>query len=275
MTISERDGVFRLCIVLAVLALPGALAAAFTAAAAFPAALAKAEGIRPTGAFWAGIFAVSPYAPFAAILASCVYAFTALILIRHYFEKNRSPEIIFLTLFAISFSFEMFRCIYPLREIYMLPNISLDIASRALVFGRSLGIFSFFAAGVYAAGLDAQKQQRAVLLVLAAAALAGLGCPVNALFWNTSIAALVGNGGMFFVIEAALSLAAAASFFAAAHNRAEKLFLHAGGGVILALLGRRLLLDADNWYVMAAGFALLCIGTWRTCSPLHRVYLWL
>ena len=61
----------------------------------------------------------------------------------------------------------------------------------------------------------------------------------------------------------------------AAWSRSSREFMLIGVGVILAFLGRDLLLNADTWEALPAGLLFLVTGTWLICTRLHKVYLWL
>jgi putative Mn2+ efflux pump MntP len=65
------------------------------------------------------------------------------------------------------------------------------------------------------------------------------------------------------------------SFFIAAKSRGSGEYVSAAVGVMLALIGRHLLLGTDNWIGAVQGILLLSYGTWLICSRVHKIYLWL
>jgi hypothetical protein len=217
----------------------------------------------------------APYVPFISMAGALVYSLLSIILIYYFFEKTQSQEILFFSLFVISFAVEGIRIVIPLRVLYAFPNVYCVMAARVLVFGRYFGLFSLFAAGVCAAGLEVQKQQNAVTVIALAALAIALGIPVDGLSWDSSLNMLTGYGNMFMIVEGGLLLFMVISFFIAAHNRGSKEYIFIGIGALLAFLGRDVLLFADAWITPLPGLAILAAGTWFFCTKLHQVYLWL
>ncbi|MDR2768727.1 MAG: hypothetical protein LBB82_10430, partial [Treponema sp.] len=241
-----------------------------------PAVSAEASR-RPPGiasALMAGFIKPSPYVPFASIGGSVIYSFITIILIYYYFEKTHSPEIIFVAFFVLSFSMEAMRAAVPLGRVFTLPGLYLLTASRFLLFGRYFGIISLFAASVYAAGLEVQKQRNTIFIIIVSTLVIALGVPIDVLSWDSSFSMISGYAAMFRMTESGIFLITIVSFLISAYSRGSKEFIFIGIGSFLAFLGRMIFLNADTWPGMA-GLAILSAGTWIICDRLHRVYLWL
>ncbi|GHV54265.1 hypothetical protein AGMMS49579_14510 [Spirochaetia bacterium] len=217
----------------------------------------------------------SVYAPFVSIAAAVSYAFVTLILIYYFFEKTQAPEILFFTLFVLSFSFEGMRIIVPLQKIHETPALYLLMSSRVLLFGRFFGIFSLFAASVCAAGLEVQKQQNIVMIIALITLVITLGVPIDILTWDASYCTINGYTALFRMVEAGVLLITMLSFFISAYSRGSNEYILIGVGSFLVFLGRNLLLTADTWATPLPGLAALITGTWFICTRLHKVYLWL
>jgi hypothetical protein len=209
------------------------------------------------------------------MLSSVLYAFITTILIYYFFEKTQSPEILFFALFVASFSFEALRVMVPLVAVNNLPNVYLVMSSRVLLIARYFGVFSLFAASVYAAGLGEQKQGNIVFIITIAAMVIALGTPVDGLAWDSSLMMVSGYTAMLKMVEVGIVLITAISFFISAYSRGSKEYIFIGIGSLLAFWGRAILLAADTWITPLPGLALLAAGTWIICVQLHRVYLWL
>ncbi|MDR0388242.1 MAG: hypothetical protein LBH57_09435 [Treponema sp.] len=217
----------------------------------------------------------APYVPFAAIITSVVYSLITMILIYYFFEKTQAPEILFIAFFTLSFAFESARLIIPFCSARELPSVYLIAAYRILIFGRYFGLFSFFVAGVCAAGLELREPGNVILLILGATLIVALGIPINGLSWDSTLCLISGYASMFRLVESCIVMITTVSFFVSAYIRGAREYVFIGIGAILISLGRSLLLTADTWATPLPGLAILIAGTWFICNQLHRVYLWL
>jgi hypothetical protein len=277
MTISSRNRVFKAGIVISLTALALITVEAFVILPLYPDLIPMAA--RRSGGFLQSIVGhflnPAPYAPFAAMAGAVLYSFITMIFIYYFFEKTQAPEIFFFAFFAFSLAFEAIRIVVPLGLIYRLPNIYLVMASRVLLFGRYFGILSLFAASVYAAGLEIQKQGNVIFIITVATLIIALGMPIDGLSWDSSLNMISGYPAMFSLVETGLILITMVSFFIAAYSRGSREYILIGAGSFLVYAGRAILLRADTWVTPIPGLLLLTLGTWFICSQLHRVYLWL
>jgi hypothetical protein len=248
-------------------------ASAYLAFPAYPEA--AGESARRAAASISDNLQAAPYAPFISILAAVFYALVCLILIHYFFEKTQSPEIFFVGLFVMSLAFEGLRIMVPLRIALELSNVYLIGTTRVLIFGRYFGLFSLFTASVCASGLEMQKQQNAVFVIVAAALIIALGMPIDGLSWDSSLAMILGFSRMFMVVEAGILVITVVSFLVSSYTKGIKEYILVGLGTLLVFAGRHLLLHADTWLAVVAGLIILAAGTWFICTQLHKVYLWL
>jgi hypothetical protein len=202
------------------------------------------------------------------------FSLIGIILILSFFEQTSAPEILYIAIFTISFSFETIRLVLPLYLIYDIPSLYLLIASRVLLFARFFGIFSLFAASISAAGLEVQMT-RNVLLVIIVATLVMIGVPIDTQNWDTSLNIVYGYNSIFRLIEFIVLIISVVSFFIAAHIRGTREYVYIGIGLMVALIGRYFLLYSDSWAGPAPGILMLSFGIWFVCSKLHKIYLWL
>jgi hypothetical protein len=276
MTLYGRNAFFRVEIIIAggffVLAAALALKALPVCPAAMEEAVKRSSGIAQS---LLGRLKPSPFVPLVSLAAAALFSLTALILIYFFFEKTQSPEIVFITLFVLSFSFEIMRLITPLQKTWVVPSLYLLLASRALLFGRLFGIFSLFAASVYAAGLEIQKQLNVILIAVFISLVISLGIPVDILSWDSSFSMVNGYLSLFRLMETAVFLITIASFFISAWSRGTPEYGAVGLGSFLAFIGRNLLLSSDTWISPLPGILFLAAGVWLISTKLHKVYLWL
>jgi hypothetical protein len=163
----------------------------------------------------------------------------------------------------------------PLRDVYDLPSFYPVLGSRTLLFARFFGIFSLFAASVYAAGLGEQKQGTIVFVIAIAALVVALGAPIDGLAWDSSLMMLCGYSSMLKMVEAGTILITMISFFISAWSRGSREYVFIGLGSFLVFVGRTMLLSSDTWLTPLPALLLLAGGTWIYCVQLHHVYLWL
>jgi hypothetical protein len=273
MTLSGRNIFFRIEILLAAAAFAFTAFTAFTVIPACPGIAGEAFQRAP-GLFQRFLEA-SPYAPFASLAGATAYALVSLILIYYFFEKTQAPEILFVTLFVLSFSAEGMRIVTLLQKTQVIPALYLLMSSRVLLFGRLFGLFSLFAASVYAAGLDQQKERNIIFIIAIITLLISLRVPIDVLTWDSSYNMINGYTSLFRMVEIGIFLLTVISFFISAWSKGAAEYAAIAAGSFLTFTGRNLFLSADTWAAVALGIPLLAMGTWFICTRLHKVYLWL
>ena len=277
MTLSVRNNFFRGWIIIDILSLALIAAGGSSAFPAFYEVTAMASQ-RSGGLIQKLIENLSvpvPNVPFWTMLFAVAYSLISITLIYYFFEKTQSPEILFIGLFVFSLTFEFARIILPLNIVFPLPVVFIAGAARVLLFGRYFGLFSLFAAGVYASGLDAQKQEPFLLLLILAAMIIAMNVPIDSLSWDSTFVLSSAYRPMFFVIETGIIIITTLSFFVSAYIRGSRSYVLIGIGIFLAFAGRNILLGSDTWITPIPGLVLLVAGTWFACSRLHLEYLWL
>jgi len=277
MTLSDRNNIFRLGIVLSFLCL---LICIFTSIKAMSVYVLMEQEItrRSEGLFQllAGkFFTANLLAVHWCVTGLVLFSFFSLILIYFFFEKTQAPEILFVAFFAFSFAPEALRLLLPLSRVYEIPSLYLLMASRVTLFGRYFGLFSLFTASLYAVGFKAQKQRNVVLIIAVITLIIILGVLIDTETWDSSLNMISGYVSIFRLIEAGAFLIITLSFFIAAWSYSSREYAFIGAGSALAILGRHILLNADAWAALPTGLLLLTIGTWLICTNLHKIYLWL
>jgi hypothetical protein len=277
MTLSTRNILFRGGIIIAALSLILVAVGGYFAYPAFP-GLAASAAFRPSGIIQklvSGLAETSSYVPLWTMLGAAAYSFISIVLIYHFFEKTQSPEILFIGFFVISLTFEFARLIIPLKAVFPIPAFFLIAASRVLFFGRYLGLFSLFASGVYAAGMDAQKQQSFLFMLILAAMIIAINLPMDIFVWDSTFMVWSGYRFMFSVVDAVVLALTIASFLISALTRGSRSYVLIGVGAFLAFAGRSILINSDTIITVFPGLVILSAGTWCICSRLHLEYLWL
>jgi hypothetical protein len=276
MTLSERNVFFRVAIAFC------AISALLTLAVSWlvvPFYKTIEETVRrPDGFaqfFFERVLEPDYFAVHASLTALVVFSLVGLFLILSFFEQTSTPEILYISFFIFSFSFEIIRLIMPLHLIYTIPSFYILVSMRVLLFARYFGIFSIVAASLCASGLEVQLNRNLILILIAASLVIVTGVPIDTQSWDTSLNVIYGFSAIFRVIEAIAFLTAVTSFFIASNVRGSVEYVYIGIGVMFAFIGRYFLLNFDNWAGPIPGIIMLSFGTWWACSKLHRIYLWM
>jgi hypothetical protein len=276
MTLSERNAFFKAGIVFCACFTLLIIIISFLIVPVYP---TIEENSRRPGNFFqiiSGLFLGSSfYAVHASLVIAVLFSFAGLFLIHSFFERTSVPEILYVSFFILSFSFEIIRLVLPLHLIYNFPSLYLLGASRVLFFARYFSVFSLFTAGIYAAGLEVQKTRNIIFVLVITVLIISLGVPIDVQTWDTSLNMANGFSSMFTLIEIAALITTVISFFIAVKVRGSGDYVYVGIGVLLAMTGRSILLGTDNWAGPVPGILLLAFGTWFICSKLHRIHLWL
>jgi hypothetical protein len=276
MTLSERNVFFKAGIVFCIIITLLAVAATFLT---IPVYSGMEENNRhPLYLFQviSGSFLDSSYfAVHASLVLAVLFSLAGMLFIHSFFERTSAPEILYISLFTISFSFEIIRLILPLHLIDPFPLLYLLGASRVLLFARYFGLFSLFTASVCAAGLDVQKTRNIILILIIAALLITFGVPIDTQIWDAGFNMITGYPFLFKMIEVVVFITTVITFFVAVKIRDLKEYANVGIGAALALMGRNILIGTDNWAGTVFGIVLLSYGTWFLCSKLHKIHLWL
>ena len=277
MTLSARNNFYKGGIIFAALSLGLVAVGGYFAFPVFPDVTAQAA-LRSGGLIQKLIESLaepSSYVPLLTMLGAAAYSLISIILIYYFFEKTNSPEILFIGFFAISLAFEFTRMILPVKEVFPLHPVFTVTSFRVLLFGRYFGLFSLFAASVYAAGLDAQKQQTFLFFLILAALVIAINVPIDSLVWDSTFMMWSSYRSMFSVVEIAILAVTMVSFLISAYTRSSRSYVLIGLGIFLVFAGRNILINSDTWITPFLGLMLLVGGTWFACSRLHTEYLWL
>jgi hypothetical protein len=216
----------------------------------------------------------SPYAVFAATGIAVLFAFVAQICLFYFFERTQSVEIRFLGIFLFSLTFEVMRIAIPLKTAFNLSGYIPIIASRLIVFGRFYGLFSVFAAALYASGFKVRKDETVILTMATAAMLFAFRLPIDTFNLGTNLYPVTGFSGIFNSTSVAIVLLAMYCFVSGAYAHGTREYYLLAPGVLAAVAGRTMLLNADTWQMLFPGTALLVFGVWFTGVQYRRMYLW-
>jgi len=281
MTLSERNAFFKIAIVFCSIFTVLVLIASFYTIPLYygnDLSLDEEASARPSSVFqvFTSIFISNNYyAVHAAIIAAVLFSLAGMIFIHNFFERTSAPETLYIAIFILSFVFEGLRLILPLHIILDFPSVYVRFAMRILLFTRFFGFLSLFAASIYSAGLEIQKNRNFIFIIIIATLLITLRIPIDVLNWDTSLNMITGFISMFRLIELAVFITTLISFLLAARIRGSADYNHIAIGAVIAMTGRNIILNTDNWIGFALGIASVMFGVWYLCAKLHKIHLWL
>ncbi|MCL2265669.1 MAG: hypothetical protein FWC22_06470 [Treponema sp.] len=209
------------------------------------------------------------------IIVIVLFSLIGMLLIHYYFERTSAPEIMYISIFIVSLSFEVIRLILPLQHIFIFSSFYVLITYRLLLFARFFGIFSLFTASICAAGLEIQKTRNVIFIIVIAALLITFSVPIDVLNWDTSLNIVNGYVSIFRMIELSAFITIMIGFLIASNIQESKEYVYVAVGSMLVMIGRNILIHTDNWIGPGPGIIMLSFGTWFLCSKLHKIHLWL
>lgn len=273
----ERNAFFRTGACAAVLALTAVTASSAGIFRVNPPAyqVAVEDAVQRAPSPISHILRPSARGVFASIIISALYALAAIIYIYRFFEKTQSPEILYFSFFVSSFAFEACRVMIPFAHVNELAGIYVVIAGKTLFFGRYFGVLSLLVAGVYASGFNAQIQKYTIIILISVSVIFAAEAPIDGFSWDAALNVTNGYAKLFKTVEMSVAVITLTSFLISTLTRGSNAYFFISAGVLLALVGRGFLLNADTWIAPILGALFLGTGTWLVCTKLHSVYLWL
>jgi len=190
------------------------------------------------------------------------------------FRRVSSAEIYFMTLFLMTLSVELLRIGQPLAEVADMPIHVGGLITRIVLFGRLVGAFSLFAAGVYSAGADYPRIGTVTALLVLLAFLIVYFVPVDSERMNATFVHMTGGREGIDLMLGFLSLGTIANY-AIAWSRGHR---ERGGSIALAIaavvVGKLLVLHVPTLAPLAVGAGLLIAGTASFILVNRSYFLW-
>ncbi|MDR3301676.1 MAG: hypothetical protein LBT01_04000 [Spirochaetaceae bacterium] len=275
MTLSRHIQILKAGIAVSAAVLAGIVAVSWQILPFFPDIVQSAKN-RSEFSYFAGLllFPPAPYAAYISVLIALLFALAMFITVFYLFEKTQSIEVHFFIFFIFSFIFEVMRLGIPLYLKFNLPGLLLGFSARALVFFRFFGMFSLFAASLFAAGLTIEKEEHIIFPLVIITLFLSSCVPINTFTYDTSLFLANGYPIAFRAMGYLVALLTTLSFFYGAWRKGAKEYYFVGIGALLAFLGRNILLEADIYLLAAVGAVSLAVGAYFICKYLRRIYLW-
>ncbi len=208
------------------------------------------------------------------ILLFSVIGVIASIFFRRQFRRSVLGESFFFTIFLVSLAFETL----ALLQVVVLgldksPYFG-TIVTRAVVLGRLVGVFSLFASGLFAAGIQYKKfgVYAGVGFLLALVFSASIAVDSSELLAN--LLNRIGNIMELRIALWVIQAFAVLNFFWAGFSLNNRDYSLMGIGFIVLIVGKELLFAYSAPVILLIGFILLVLGIVFFGNRLQAVYLW-
>lgn len=190
------------------------------------------------------------------------------------FRRVSSAEIYFMTLFLMTLSVELVRIGQPLVEVADLPVFVSVLITRIVLFGRLVGAFSLFAAGIYSAGADYPRIGTVTALLALLSFLIVYFVPVDSERLNATFVHVIGGREGIDLMLGFLSVGTIVNY-AIAWWRGHR---ERGASIALAItavvIGKLLVLHVPALVPLGIGLGLLTAGAASFILVNRSYFLW-
>ena len=191
------------------------------------------------------------------------------------FEKTRSLEIIFFSIFALGCLFEGIRIWLPVFNFWANHSSLYVLIGQFLFFGRALSVVNLLALALFALELEnKQNIEMNLLVVTAVAALLARLTPIDSLIIPSNCSIRFGYEKMFLTVTTISFLVGFLSMIYQGNNRGSPEYIKVATGFLFLSFGYLILTQADAIAPAAIGTILLVAGSIVFLINLHRFYTW-
>lgn len=208
------------------------------------------------------------------ILLFTVLGVVASIFFRRQFRRSVLGESFFFTIFLVSLAFEAL-------VLLQLVVLGLDkspyfgtIVTRAVIFGRLVGVFSLFASGLFAAGIQYKKFGVYTGVEFLLSLIFSASIAVDSSVLQMNLLNQIGNMMELHIALWVIQAFGVLNFFWAGFSLNNRDYSYMGIGLIVLILGKELLFVYSAPIIIPIGFVLLVLGIVFFGNRLQAVYLW-
>ena len=229
-----------------------------------------------TGQIWWLVYSdrtvIDPLLPWISLMGSGLYAFLFGYFISRQIRKTPSPQLAFLFLFVFSLSLNLFRLNFQIPDFSFL-KIERDFATRIVYFGRFYSLSTFFAASLFATGLQIQKFGVALLITTLASFTISLILPFNSTQLTSAFLYRVGEEKNVALFCLVLELLTLLNYLSAAIKQSRSDFYKLILFSLMMMGGLELLFFLYIPFALPGAF-LLISGTILYMRTSQKLFLW-
>ncbi len=218
------------------------------------------------------LFRLNFYAVVSSIFILAVYVFAFLLYINISFEKTRSTEIVYFSLFLIGCLMEPVRLLFSMLNLWDSCSFIAVAATRTIIFGRMLTPASLLFSVLYSNFESRQYEEQNILILVAFALGSALIAPLNSSFILPTGKVQTGLEGTFFCMRFLIFVISIIAL--TVKCRTSNMSASIPIGFSLLAIGYLLLTDSINFVQFGIGAPALWLGTYFYLKGLHSQYLW-
>ncbi len=206
-------------------------------------------------------------------LTVCYASFTVFYAMK-LFENTQCTEVIFFLGFLTGCLCEGMRFLTPLFGLWATFSDLLFFCGRLIFAGRLLCPLSFVFAAILSAAGQRQDVERNILMLFGICIVFSVIAPINTARITSSGAVTWGFPALFYFSKVLFIAIAFISFRIKAAEQNASEYKTISVSMLALMAGYGILVNADNYVFMAAGFPLLLAGTQKYLKTLHSLYMW-
>ena len=189
-------------------------------------------------------------------------------------RKNPSPQLAFLYLYIFSFSFSLLR-LFPLLPEYIAPFLEFDheLVTRINYFSRFFGLSCFFAASLFATGIQIQKFGMILLVNTLVSFTLSIILPFNTTVLTSALLYRVGEEKSLAFFCLTLEILTILNYFSSAVKQSRNELYRIILFVILMLTGFEMTFFL-YFPLYIPGIILLTTGTFFYLRTSQKLFLW-
>jgi len=220
-----------------------------------------------------GMFPVSFPAVAASAIFFILYVCVCTVAVYLMFEKTQAIEISYFTGFLIGCCFDATRLLISVKD-FLPSSWSVIFMARVVLSGRILCPMSLLFAAILRENEQRQNFERNFLIMLILSSFLGMVLPMNSLNVSTTSTILCGYRGMLILYIVVVVLVTVLTLFMhCKQSRSNNSALILASYAVL-MSGYLILCNADNYFFLTIGVAMLSFGSMGYLKGLHSSYLW-
>ncbi|NBC29305.1 MAG: hypothetical protein GVY29_04860 [Spirochaetes bacterium] len=278
MTLSTRNRILRLGLVVSVLLAGGA-----TAFAVWLYATAGFEALEDVSVGssipWLGLRLTGADRSTAWVAGKSVimawFAVFAIVAVLRQFKRTTAPEMFFFSFFLLTIPLETVRLLQIVHQIVELPIMASIVATRVGYFAHAMGILCLFGSSLYAVGVEYQRTGTALGIVALIAFAFAYAVPVDPTVLYPNLLNPIGNQRTVQVVAIVLNVLVLSNFLYARFAQEDRGYFVIAGAVVAITVGNEFLFYAVGPLWAALGGGLLVAGVLTFWRQLHAMYLWI
>ena len=209
------------------------------------------------------------------IAALSLIAPAGVFLIYRSFEKTQAPEVFYFAVFFCGCAFEGLRLLIPAFRLWQSFSLLFLMIGKSIFFLRIFCPLCFFASALTSIRDQQMHLERNLIVIVAVAIIFAAVVPLNTAVTTGRLIIPWGYSILFILVRICIFIVTALTLFFTAIQHDNKDMIRSVHGYIMLAAGYVLLINTDNYAMLAAGLLLTGAGTYEYLTKTHHIYMWL